>query len=44
MFSGKAWILPFTGLVAFKKGRSLARRALAKLTGRRPDRHASALP
>lgn len=44
MFSGKAWILPFTALVAWKKGRSLARRARAKVTGRRPDRHAAALP
>lgn len=34
----------FVALVRFKKARSLARRAVAKVTGRRPDRFAEALP
>lgn len=38
------WSSALLGLVVFKKGRSLARRAVAKLTDRRPDGFATALP
>jgi len=44
MSSGKLWIWPFTLLVQFKRVQSLARRAVAKITGRRPDEFDAALP
>lgn len=44
MSSAGIWVWPYAVLVRIKKLRSLARRAIAKLTGRRPDRHAEALP
>lgn len=44
MIGGKPWTLFFGGLVLWKTGRSLARRAWVKLSGRRPDGFDSALP
>lgn len=44
MASGNMWIGLFALLVGYKKLHSLARRAVAKITGRRPDDFAAALP